>query len=90
MSFEETELVDLVRRLRRRFAHALPVGYLPGKTAIRDAVELELGCSELEAEELVDTLEMQRRVSFEGDPARPDDLECAWRIGEADLSAPSA
>jgi hypothetical protein len=84
---DERELADLALALRRRFEHQPPVGYLDGKTALRDAVEAELGCSDLEAEEIVDTLELQRHLVYEGDPASPCEESATWRIAERDVIA---
>jgi hypothetical protein len=41
-----------------------------------------LKCSELEAEQLVDTLESRRLIRYQGDPADAiDQLENLWRLG---------
>jgi hypothetical protein len=45
------------------------LGYVRGKTAIRDAVASRLHCSQLRSEELVDTLSIQGFAHFVGDPA---------------------
>lgn len=82
---DETELADLALALRRRFEHQPPVGYLDGKTALRDAVEAEIACSDLEAEEIVDTLELQHHLVYEGDPTSPLEESATWRIAERDV-----
>ncbi len=53
---EEVDLEDLAVRLGQAFGEVPPVGYLPGRTALRDAVASQLGCSQLQAEEVVDTM----------------------------------
>jgi hypothetical protein len=65
---EDVDLADLTERLRHRFEAAAPIGYLNGRTALRDAVASELDCSELEAENIVDTLIAQGFVRYGGDP----------------------
>jgi hypothetical protein len=78
LSMEDVDLAELVDALRSRFARARPTGYLGGRTALRDAVANELGCSVLEAEELVDTLVARGLVRYEGDPREPDDDSRIW------------
>jgi hypothetical protein len=56
-SVEEVDLAALARALAARFGRVLAQGYLHGRTVLRDAVAAQLGCSLLEAEALVDTLE---------------------------------
>jgi hypothetical protein len=70
MNQEDIDLVELTRDLETQFEHAPPEGLVAGRTEIRDAVLRRLGCSQLEAEELVDTLVLrgvlQLRESPEG------------------------
>ena len=77
---ENVDLAELVEALRARFVSAPPSGYLGGRTALRDAVADELGCSDLEAEELVDTLVARGFVRYQGDPRVPDEDGRAWSL----------
>jgi hypothetical protein len=78
---EEIDLDELRRRLAEWFQGEGPAGYVPGKSALRAAVVALLECSELEAEELIDTLESRLLIRYEGDPAAEvDDLERRWRF----------
>jgi len=77
---EDVDLAELVVALCSRFAGARPTGYLNGRTALRDAVADELRCSDLEAEELVDTLVARGFVRYEGDPQAPEDHTRAWLL----------
>jgi hypothetical protein len=81
LSIEEIDLAELTASLRARFAGAAPVGYLDGRTALRDAVGDALGCSALEAEEIVDTLVARGFVRYQGDPAAAVDNERGWSLG---------
>jgi hypothetical protein len=82
MNLDEVDLAEVCERLRGDFAGNPPRGYVPGKTAMREAMLAIVDCSELEAEELVDTLESRGLVRYEGDPrAVVDDLEHVWVIG---------
>jgi hypothetical protein len=79
---EDIDLTAITEGLRRRFGAALEASYLRGRTALRDAVGEELGCSVFEAEQLVETLELQGFVRF---PHLPDDTHPldrrVWQIG---------
>jgi hypothetical protein len=79
---DDVDLAALARTLRELFATAPPAGYLEGRTALRDAVALHLSCSMVEAEELVDTLEAQGYLHFEGDPTQPETGNEVWSIVE--------
>jgi hypothetical protein len=70
ISVEDIDLARLADELRRRFGRHLIASYMRGKTLMRDAVEEQLGCSEYEAEELVETLELQGYIRF---PVLDDD-----------------
>jgi hypothetical protein len=74
---EEVDLLQLAAGLRRCFGPALAASYLRGKTLMRDAVVVQLGCSVYEAEQLVETLETQGYIRF---PQLADDTHPAdWR-----------
>ena len=76
---EQIDLRDLVLRLEARLG-SHPLGYLRGKAAFRDAVAELVGCSLMEAEDLVDTLEAQGYVRYVGDAAAPSDAEGGWAV----------
>lgn len=61
---EEIDLRSLALSLRRMLGRYLTAGYLDGKTLLRDAVVAQLGCSDVQAEELVETLELNGFVRF--------------------------
>jgi hypothetical protein len=73
------DLESVAHELKRRLPEPL-VGYVVGKTAMRDAVTDMLGCSQLEAEQLVDMLEARRFARFSGDPKRLGDLQGQWTL----------
>ena len=81
ISLEDLDLAELTCSLRERLAGSPPAGYLVGRTALRDAVTDELQCSELLAEEIVDTLVARGFARYQGDPtAEVDDLR-GWCLG---------
>jgi hypothetical protein len=83
LNWKAPDYVDLRRvaeRLHGLFLHQPPVGYLDGKTAMRNALEDSFQLSELDAEELVDTLEARGFVKFEGDPAAIVEVDTPWVI----------
>jgi hypothetical protein len=78
---EDIDLMDVAERLRRRIPpNDPPVGYLRGRSYFRDVLVQELGCSELEAEQLVDTLENNGYLRFEGDPSVRSRAESRWKV----------
>lgn len=85
MDWKDPESVDLNRvaeRLHSLFVHHPPAGYLDGKTAMRNALEDSFGVSEMDAEELVDTLETRGFVHYEGDPTAPTEVDTYWSIDD--------
>lgn len=81
MNLEDIDLSDLAERIQRHIPPTdPPVGYLRGRSYFRDVIVHELGCSELEAEELVDTLEMNGYLRFEGDPSIRSRAESRWSV----------
>jgi hypothetical protein len=80
-TIDEIDLSEILERLRRLFHEQGPNGYLDGKTSLRNALEQELGCSELAAETLVDTLESRGVIHFLGDPADPAAIDAPWHLG---------
>jgi hypothetical protein len=65
---------EVTRALARTFAKEPPTGFIVGRSAVRNAVMHLLGCSQLEGEEIVDTLILRGRLMF---VRRPDDIG-AW------------
>ncbi len=78
LCIEEVDLAELTAVLRDRFDAAAPVGYLRGRTALRDAVAGILDSSELEAEDIVDTLIARGFVHYDGDPTATTSDERPW------------
>lgn len=81
VSLEEVDLSSLVEALRAELGGRLEAGYLDGRTILRDAVAARLGCSDYEAEQLVETLELQHLIRF---PILADETHPAggqWHIG---------
>lgn len=83
ITLEDVDLAQLTAGLRRRYGRHLYASYLRGKTLLRDAAEEALGCSAYQAEELIETLELQGYIRF---PVLPDDTHPltrhAWIIDE--------
>ncbi len=78
---EEIDLNELRRKLRERFGGAAPRGYVRGKGELRVAVVELLGCSEAEAEQLVDTMEARGLIRYQGDARESvDQLENLWSL----------
>jgi competence protein ComEC len=80
MNPEELDLARLSQDLQRSLGPGEPVGYLRGKAAMRDTLVDTRGFSQLEAESLVDTLELQGYLHFLGDPSRPSEAESRWEF----------
>ena len=78
MTPEDLDLAALSLDLRRALGPGEPVGYLRGKAKMRDALVDLLGFSQLEAESVVDTLELQGYLHFRGDPRGPSEAESRW------------
>jgi hypothetical protein len=78
---EDVDLATLATCLAGRFARDPPRGYVVGRSALRNAVADELHCSDLEAENLVDTMLGRGFLRFEGSATqRVDTLESVWKI----------
>ena len=77
---DDLDLQELTRELRQALPHGEPVGYLRGKTLIRDMLAESRGLSDLEAEELIDTLELRGFLQFLGDPSERSRADAHWDI----------
>ena len=77
---EDLDLKELTESLKRALKPGEPVGYLRGKALMRDVLVHERSVSELEAEEMVDTLEMRGFLHFLGDPSARSEAESHWSI----------
>ena len=75
---EDLDLAALSRELHLALGPGEPVGYLRGKAKMRDALVDLRGFSQLEAESVVDTLELQGYLHFLGDPRAPSEAESRW------------
>lgn len=85
MRMEDIDLRELAHLIQHHIpAGEPPVGYLRGRSYFRDVITHELGCSEMEAEELVDTLEMNGYLHFEGDPSERSVADSRWDIVPGD------
>jgi hypothetical protein len=86
LALEEIDLALLAGAIRRRYGRHLYASYLRGKTLMRDAIVEQLGCSVCEAEELVETLELNGYLRF---PHLADDTHPltrhSWIIAEQPL-----
>lgn len=80
MISEELDLQQLSLELKEKLSPGEPVGYLRGKSLMRDVLVHERGFSELEAEEVIDTLELQGYLHFLGDPAERSHADSHWEI----------
>lgn len=77
---EDLDLRQLTEDLKQALGHGEPVGYLRGKSMMRDVLVQMKGFSELEAEELVDTLELRGFLRFLGDPSERSVADAPWEI----------
>jgi hypothetical protein len=80
MISEDLDLRELTEDLKRTLGHGEPVGYLRGKSMMRDVLVQMRGFSELEAEELIDTLELRGFLRFLGDPSERSVADAPWEI----------
>jgi hypothetical protein len=82
LSIEEIDLRALVDVLRGQLGEEIVASYLRGKTVLRDTIAAHLCCSDAEAEDLVETLELQGFIRF---PHLEDDTHPSgrryWHIG---------
>ncbi|MGD8858794.1 MAG: hypothetical protein PVI30_02210 [Myxococcales bacterium] len=77
---EEVDLAELTGRVAELCGSAIPHGYVRGKTVMRDAAVSTLGCSEYEAELLVDQLERRGFARFEDTGEGPGGGRGTWHL----------
>lgn len=76
IDIEYVDIAALLRFLAVAFREAPPEGDVVGRSKLRDAVAAQLGCSQLQAEQLVDTLVLRRCLEL---VRTPGELPF-WRI----------
>ena len=85
MISEDLDLKALAEELREKLRNTPPLGYLRGKSLMRDVLVQDHRFSELEAEELVDTMEMRGYLHYLGDPReRSHASDTPWEIEPKD------
>jgi len=77
---EDFDLREVAELLKQRLAESPPRGYLRGKALMRDTLAHDRGLSYLEAEELLDTLELNGFLRFLGDPSERAVADAPWEI----------
>ena len=81
IDFDHLDLSQLAKLIREHIpAGEPPVGYLRGRSYFRDVLTHALRCSDMEAEQLVDTLEMNGYLLFTGDPSERSHADSRWDI----------
>ncbi|SEL96936.1 hypothetical protein SAMN05444354_11072 [Stigmatella aurantiaca] len=80
MISEDLDLRQLTADIKAALGPGEPVGYLRGKSMMRNLLVDMKGFSELEAEELIDTLELQGFLRFLGDPTERSVADSHWDI----------
>jgi hypothetical protein len=80
MTLEDIDLEELAEKLQGRIPTGEPRGYLRGKLTLREEVRQIVGCTELEAEELVETLEERGYLRFHGDPSERSQAFAPWEV----------
>lgn len=87
LDLAQIDLAELARTIRARIPpNDPPVGYLRGRAYFRDVIARELRCSDVEAEGLVDTLEMNGYLRFLGNPAERSVADSRWDVGDPHVS----
>jgi hypothetical protein len=80
MISDDLDLRQLTAELKAALGPGEPVGYLRGKSLMRNVLVDMKGFSELEAEELIDTLELRGFLRFLGDPTERSVADSHWEI----------
>lgn len=76
---EDVDLADLATTLKNAFPTP-PVGFIVGRTVLRDAVATELSCSLSDAEQVTDTMVSRGFLRYEGDSKGAVDEGHPWMI----------
>lgn len=77
---------DVIHCLYLRYGDRGPDDYLPGKTAMRDTIMEHLSCSSLEAEEVVDLLEVEGYLEFLSERSAPEPGRGVWHVRQLPFS----
>ncbi|MFP2958288.1 hypothetical protein ACLEPN_10730 [Myxococcus sp. 1LA] len=77
---EDLDLQQLTADLKNALGPGEPIGYLRGKSVMRNLLVDMRGFSELEAEELIDTMELRGFLRFLGDPTERSVADAHWDI----------
>ena len=77
---EGLDLEQITKQVIAILGPVEPKVYLRGKSQMRDAVVQGTGLSQLEAEELIDTLELRGYLKFLGDPSERSEADSRWEI----------
>ncbi|NVI97330.1 MULTISPECIES: hypothetical protein [Myxococcus] len=77
---EDIDLQQLTADLKNALGPGEPIGYLRGKSVMRNLLVDMRGFSELEAEELIDTMELRGFLRFLGDPTERSVADAHWDI----------
>jgi hypothetical protein len=77
---DDLDLQQVVGDLRASLGPGEPVGYLRGKSLMRDILVHRRSYSDLEAEELIDTLELRGFLRFLGDPTERSVADSHWEF----------
>jgi hypothetical protein len=80
MISDDLDLRQLTSELRDTLGPGEPIGYLRGKSQMRDVLVFRRRFSELEAEELIDTLEARGFLRFLGDPTERSVADSHWEF----------
>jgi hypothetical protein len=76
MDIADVDFDAVLKQLRSRFRDTPLEGAILGRTALRDAVAEFLGCSLLQAEQIVDTLVADGAIQL----VRSRDMPPVWQI----------
>lgn len=66
--------------LKTAFSDEPPLGYVTGKTQMRNAIAESTGCSLLRAEAALESLEREGKVIYLGDHFSPERLQQCWQF----------
>ncbi|NOK06734.1 hypothetical protein HNV27_35280 [Myxococcus xanthus] len=80
MISEDIDLQQLTADLKNALGPGEPIGYLRGKSVMRNLLVDMRGFSQLEAEELIDTMETRGFLRFLGDPTERSVADAHWDI----------